>query len=610
MGSRQGGRVVGAAVPAGHRAGKGGPRPLALIGLIALLALALQLSSASAAHAATFNWYGEGNTTCWQTGQPPTSSSACDGVGEWFLNSGSPVRTLEGALDGDLALTQSGDYCNSYYLNEGPFYTRDTNNESGLTGFNPSPPDTMTDGHGSVCQALGTTWGQGLRPAAKATCGPCGMQHYVSFAGQRNAKGEALLRPWSSTFAGPELVIEGAAYPQVANAEEVWGYLCPLIEQVNSPNGDLFEYCFVEWQKHWPLPNPNYALESAPADGHNMVSLRTDFAPGSTFSTEIAGSANSYMLGSEHPWIGPFKAAITEADLLAAIRATNAKFGYGMPENPSQYALIGVEQGVEENRSAAELGEKTEGLKLYTEYSHYQVAPGAVTNASSEVQQTAVKLNGTVNPNGLDTHYYFEYGETTAYGSATSSQDAGSGTNGQSVSAMPNSLRPGTVYHYRITASNSAGAVHGADQTFLTRSYGSGNPALVRVSPSEVDAYWRGSDGKIYSDRSSGAGWEGPFLLPVNSGGAAGNLSVVQTAQNEFQLYWRGSDGKLYGDLSAGEGWKGPYLLPVNSGGAAGDPSLIKVSPSEWDLYWRGSDGKIYSDRSSGAGWEGPYLLP
>lgn len=226
------GRNLLAATSAGRRKDHVVRRMVLVVSLVVVLSLGVaSVASASS----SFYWYGENGSTCWQTGQPGASSSTCDGVGEWFLNSGSPVRTIEGALDGDLGLTESGDYCNAYDLNEGPFYTRDTNNESGLTGFNPSPPDTMTDGHGSVCQALGGTWGQGLRPAAKATCGPCGMQHYVSFASQ-NGK----IRPWSHAFVGPALVIEAAAYPQVVNAGYAWGYLCPIIEQVGSRNGDLF----------------------------------------------------------------------------------------------------------------------------------------------------------------------------------------------------------------------------------------------------------------------------------------------------------------------------------------------------------------------------------
>src|ERR1700731_182038 len=208
--------------------------------LVVSLTVALGLGVASVTGAASsFYWYGQGNSTCWQkTGEIAAETpQECDGVGEWFLNSSSPVRTLEGALNGDIGkLTQSGDYCNAYSKRPpiGPLYTRDANNESGLTGFNPSPPDTMTTENGDfLCQALGAQWGQGLRPNhVPGHCvgeyQPCGAHHYVSFAGQRQG-----LRPWSNAFSGPQLVVEGAAYPGRVNVPGGgWAYLCPILEDV------------------------------------------------------------------------------------------------------------------------------------------------------------------------------------------------------------------------------------------------------------------------------------------------------------------------------------------------------------------------------------------
>ncbi len=470
------GRAASTVDRRGLRSRYGAARPARRTALMVSLALVLSLGVVSVASASSsFYWYGENNSTCWQTGQPGASSSTCDGVGEWFLNSSPPVRTLEGALNGNLALTESGDYCNAYNLNEGHLYTRDTNNESGLTGFNPSPADTMTDGHGDVCQAIGAQWGQGLRPtAADKYCvepttpkvyEPCGMQHYVSFASQKGS-----LRPWSSAFAGPALVVEGAAYPGKVNVPGgAWAYLCPILEQVGSPHGNLLEYCFVEWQTgdYNQIGKVSQATESGDADGHIMNSVMTAFQLGTSFSTEIAGSGNSYTYG-ENPWIGPFKAAITGENLKAAIKAANTKYGTGFSENLAEYAVIGVEQGVE-GEKITELGEKTENLKLYTEYSNYQ-PPEASTNAATEVHQEQATLNGTVNPKGTDTHYYFQYGPTTAYGSSTASTDAGAGTSTLNESATVTGIQSSTTYHYRLVATNAGGTVYGSDQTFTTPS--------------------------------------------------------------------------------------------------------------------------------------------
>jgi hypothetical protein len=45
----------------------------------------------------------------------------------------------------------------------------------------------------------------------------------------------------------------------------------------------------------------------------------------------------------------------------------------------------------------------------------------------------------------------------TSYGSWTSSRSAGSATGAQPVSITVSNLTPGTTYHFRLIASNSAG---------------------------------------------------------------------------------------------------------------------------------------------------------
>ena len=58
-------------------------------------------------------------------------------------------------------------------------------------------------------------------------------------------------------------------------------------------------------------------------------------------------------------------------------------------------------------------------------------------------------------PGGADTDYYFQYGTTDAYGSTTSSTDAGSGTAAVSVSTGISGLASGKTYDYRVVATNT-----------------------------------------------------------------------------------------------------------------------------------------------------------
>src|SRR6478672_8792357 len=97
-------------------------------------------------------------------------------------------------------------------------------------------------------------------------------------------------------------------------------------------------------------------------------------------------------------------------------------------------------------------------------------APAATTGNANNITQTSATMHGTVKPNGEATTWHFELGTTTAYGTNTPEQGpiaAGSGNS--PVQADAGSLAPGTVYHYRLVATNGSGSIPGKDKTFTTR---------------------------------------------------------------------------------------------------------------------------------------------
>ena len=108
-------------------------------------------------------------------------------------------------------------------------------------------------------------------------------------------------------------------------------------------------------------------------------------------------------------------------------------------------------------------------------------APTVLTEAVSEVSQTAATLNGTVNPNGATvSSCQFQWGTTTEYGNTTAcAQTIGSGTSAVAVSANLTGLSANTTYHYRILATNPGGTTYGTDQTFSTQA----TPPTVVTSP-------------------------------------------------------------------------------------------------------------------------------
>ena len=95
--------------------------------------------------------------------------------------------------------------------------------------------------------------------------------------------------------------------------------------------------------------------------------------------------------------------------------------------------------------------------------------PAVTTGGASSVAQQTATVSGTVNPNGVATTYFFQYGPTIVYGAQTAATPVGAGTKGVAVSAPIAGLAPATKYHYRLVAQNARGTTVGADRTFTTR---------------------------------------------------------------------------------------------------------------------------------------------
>ncbi len=107
----------------------------------------------------------------------------------------------------------------------------------------------------------------------------------------------------------------------------------------------------------------------------------------------------------------------------------------------------------------------------------YGALATATTEPATEVSQREATLNATVNPEGLETSYQFQY--TTAedfeehgYENATSvpasPEGIGSGTKDVEVSESIEGIEPDTTYHFRVVAENGLGASKGEDKTFTT----------------------------------------------------------------------------------------------------------------------------------------------
>jgi alpha-tubulin suppressor-like RCC1 family protein len=94
--------------------------------------------------------------------------------------------------------------------------------------------------------------------------------------------------------------------------------------------------------------------------------------------------------------------------------------------------------------------------------------PASFTQAAGPIGSTNATLNGMAVPNGMPTEAWFEWGTDSSYGQLTAPTNIGSGMKVARVIAPINALLGGSVYSYRLVASNAFGVKYGAQAKFST----------------------------------------------------------------------------------------------------------------------------------------------
>ena len=191
-------------------------------------------------------------------------------------------------------------------------------------------------------------------------------------------------------------------------------------------------------------------------------------------------------------------------------------------------------------------------------------APTVSTLAASAVTLTTANINAAVNPNGQETTYYFEWGASTSYDRETSHKSAGSGSSSVNVYEGLTGLTPGTTYHYRITAVNPSGTVHGQDKTFTTESVSVVVPVISTgdagnvtstsarltgtVNPNGAATEYRFEYGGNDTSYGSHTGWisAGNGSSPIDVAVDIGNLDPGTTYH--YRLVAKNSAGTVNGD--------------------------------------------------------------
>jgi hypothetical protein len=192
----------------------------------------------------------------------------------------------------------------------------------------------------------------------------------------------------------------------------------------------------------------------------------------------------------------------------------------------------------------------------------------------SNVGSSSATLSAQINAGGSLTSYQFEYGTTESYGSTTPSTSLGASSESVRALAQVDELKPETVYHFRIIATNANGeSVTGADSVLTTL------PAGVLGLP----------DGRGYEMVSPSVNADGNVYEPTlnflgNSNGGDGDRTELpfQAASNGGAVAYVGDPSATGGTGSEGSGAGNEYLATRASSGGW---TAANIEPSSGELF-------------------------
>jgi sugar lactone lactonase YvrE len=277
-----------------------------------------------------------------------------------------------------------------------------------------------------------------------------------------------------SVSAGDVYVVEAEDPESGFGAVQVFKPKPPGLEEASE--GD-----FVRSLSAGKMEEPN----GVAVDGSSGKVFIADSAKGAVYQFSAAGAAEGKLNGKGQP-NGTFLGSEEETGNVSAV-ALDPTTGDLLVAEAQRHLLAefnpaGEWVGWITSTPAGALGE-TYGLALAATGNVYAadatqrrvdvfgagvVVPDAITGkvAKAGLTRTSALLPGTINGDGKASKYRFQYGETEALGSETSTQSSGAGE--EKVSATIEGLHAGRTYFFRIVGENENGANYGLIREFTT----------------------------------------------------------------------------------------------------------------------------------------------
>jgi hypothetical protein len=248
------------------------------------------------------------------------------------------------------------------------------------------------------------------------------------------------------------------------------------------------------------------------------------------------------------------------------------------------------------------------------------ISAPAVSSSPPVVQGgTGAAFSGLVNPDGLPTTVFFEYGldpkysggGPVVYDQSTPTQQVGSDFVSHAVSASVSGLVPNALYHARIVASNANGTTYGPDQTFTTgRAPAPSAPVLgqtANVIPVSGLVFIKPPAGKtLYAVRALAAGSvvKGQGFIPLTQArqvpigseidARRGTLKLVVASTKKHHTMQARLTGSVFSLSQARSGLhKGLTTFALKERAFAGAPSYASCTARKASIARAGPDAQL-----------------
>lgn len=263
-----------------------------------------------------------------------------------------------------------------------------------------------------------------------------------------------------------------------------WGFACGVaVDKAGSVYVSSFEHAI---NKFVPAGSPatNSDFNSAVQEGVGHLCTIAVDGEGSVYGASVFGGPVKKWTASQFGSAAPSSTVLAAGGQGIAVDQTNNRVFVDLGTHVVEYDPLGNQVGsFGEGVFSSSFGLGVSGTtgKVYVaddERQEVEIFTGIVTmpdisvGTPSNLTETSVTLNASIDPDGLDATCKVQYGLDTSYGSEVpcSPADLGAGNQGIATSAALSGLTLKTIYHYRFVTSNPNGLEYGADHSFASGS--------------------------------------------------------------------------------------------------------------------------------------------